>query len=173
MEATEPGVSLRIVVAWGDMDALGHVNNTVYLRWFESARIAWWERIAPAVGASEPLAADLGPSAHSIGPIGPSAHSIGSIGPSAHSIGPIGPILARTTIDYRRPVRYPDTVEVRVTARRIGGKSVTLGYEVTSSAQDGAVVAEGETVIVMYDYRRGTPVPIDDTVREAMQRGGG
>lgn len=31
--------SLTFAVQWGDMDSLGHVNNTVYLRWFESARI--------------------------------------------------------------------------------------------------------------------------------------
>jgi acyl-CoA thioester hydrolase len=31
-------------VAWGDMDALGHVNNTVYLKWFETARIAYFEK---------------------------------------------------------------------------------------------------------------------------------
>lgn len=38
---TEP-VSIEIPVAWGDMDAFGHVNNTVYLRWFESVRIAFF-----------------------------------------------------------------------------------------------------------------------------------
>lgn len=27
-------------VRWGDMDARGHVNNTIYLRYFESSRIA-------------------------------------------------------------------------------------------------------------------------------------
>src|SRR5271170_2237516 len=27
------------------MDAFGHVNNAVYFRWFESARIAYFERI--------------------------------------------------------------------------------------------------------------------------------
>ncbi|MBX3364882.1 MAG: acyl-CoA thioesterase [Phycisphaeraceae bacterium] len=30
-----------IAVAWGDMDAFGHVNNAVYFRWFETSRIAW------------------------------------------------------------------------------------------------------------------------------------
>ncbi len=29
---------------WGDMDAFGHVNNAVYFRWFETARIAYFER---------------------------------------------------------------------------------------------------------------------------------
>ncbi|MCC7381167.1 MAG: acyl-CoA thioesterase [Deltaproteobacteria bacterium] len=37
-------VALEIPVAWGDMDSLGHVNNIIYLRWFESARIAYFER---------------------------------------------------------------------------------------------------------------------------------
>lgn len=45
-------VQLEIPVAWGDMDSLGHVNNTVYFRWFESARIAFFERIA--IRASRP-----------------------------------------------------------------------------------------------------------------------
>ena len=35
--------SVRIPMRWGDMDAMGHVNNTVYFRFFEQARIAWFE----------------------------------------------------------------------------------------------------------------------------------
>jgi acyl-CoA thioester hydrolase len=30
----------EMAVRWGDMDARGHVNNTIYLRYFESSRIA-------------------------------------------------------------------------------------------------------------------------------------
>lgn len=29
-------------VRWGDLDAYGHVNNTVYFRFFEEARIRWF-----------------------------------------------------------------------------------------------------------------------------------
>jgi acyl-CoA thioester hydrolase len=32
-------------VQWGDQDAFQHVNNTVYLRWCESARIAYLDQI--------------------------------------------------------------------------------------------------------------------------------
>lgn len=32
-------------VQWGDMDAYLHVNNTVFFRWFESARIAYTTRL--------------------------------------------------------------------------------------------------------------------------------
>jgi acyl-CoA thioester hydrolase len=37
-------VSVQLPVQWGDLDAFQHVNNVVYLRWFESARIAYFER---------------------------------------------------------------------------------------------------------------------------------
>jgi len=32
-------------VAWGEMDSMGHVNNIVYFRYFESARIAYFEEL--------------------------------------------------------------------------------------------------------------------------------
>lgn len=38
-------VRLVVPVAWGEMDAMRHVNNIVYFRWFESARVAYFARI--------------------------------------------------------------------------------------------------------------------------------
>jgi len=38
-------VVVDIPVAWGEMDAFGHVNNTVYFRYFETARIAYFEAL--------------------------------------------------------------------------------------------------------------------------------
>ncbi|HTI50684.1 MAG TPA: thioesterase family protein [Planctomycetaceae bacterium] len=35
-------------IQWGDQDAFAHVNNTVYLRWFESARIAYGAKVGLA-----------------------------------------------------------------------------------------------------------------------------
>ncbi len=45
-EETLDGYSatVRIPVQWGEMDAYGHVNNTVFFRYFESARIRYLER---------------------------------------------------------------------------------------------------------------------------------
>ena len=36
-------VVMEIPIRWGDMDARGHVNNTLYYRYFESSRIALFE----------------------------------------------------------------------------------------------------------------------------------
>lgn len=38
-------VTVDMPVAWGEMDAYGHVNNIVYFRYFETARMAYFERL--------------------------------------------------------------------------------------------------------------------------------
>jgi acyl-CoA thioester hydrolase len=34
-------LTIVLPIRWGDMDALGHVNNTMYFRYMEQARIEW------------------------------------------------------------------------------------------------------------------------------------
>ena len=34
---------IEIPIRWGDMDAMGHVNNTIYFRYMEQARIGWFD----------------------------------------------------------------------------------------------------------------------------------
>ncbi|MFO1243991.1 MAG: acyl-CoA thioesterase [Ramlibacter sp.] len=36
---------MTIPIRWGDMDAMGHVNNTVYFRYLETVRIDWMRSI--------------------------------------------------------------------------------------------------------------------------------
>ena len=38
-------VVVRFPVHWGEMDALGHVNHIRYIAWFETARMAMFERL--------------------------------------------------------------------------------------------------------------------------------
>ena len=38
-------VVIELPVVWGEMDALGHVNNIIYFRYFESVRIAYFFRM--------------------------------------------------------------------------------------------------------------------------------
>jgi len=44
-------VQVNIPVQWGDMDAFGHVNNSVYFKYFETARLAYFN----AVGVMEDM----------------------------------------------------------------------------------------------------------------------
>ncbi len=36
---------LTLPIRWGDMDAMGHVNNTLYFRYMETIRIDWFKAI--------------------------------------------------------------------------------------------------------------------------------
>ena len=45
-------VHVDIDVAWGDMDAFAHVNNAKYFVYFETARIAYFEKVMTWVDGS-------------------------------------------------------------------------------------------------------------------------
>ena len=47
---------MRIPVRWGDLDAMGHVNNTIYFRYFETLRIEWLRQFG-----AEPNPEGVGP----------------------------------------------------------------------------------------------------------------
>jgi acyl-CoA thioester hydrolase len=44
-------LEMVIPIRWGDMDAMGHVNNTIYFRYLEIVRIEWLHSV---VGAPDP-----------------------------------------------------------------------------------------------------------------------
>ena len=51
-------VQVSLPVQWGDMDAFGHVNNAIYFKYFETARLAYFNQ----VGVMEDMQKDqLGP----------------------------------------------------------------------------------------------------------------
>lgn len=42
-----------VPIRWGDMDAMGHVNNTVYFRYMEQARMEWIDGLGCTADGSE------------------------------------------------------------------------------------------------------------------------
>ena len=43
----------QLPIRWGDMDAYGHVNNTIYFRYMEQARCEWLEAMDIGVGVGD------------------------------------------------------------------------------------------------------------------------
>lgn len=125
-------VVLEIPVAWGEMDAFGHVNNIIYFRYFENARIAYFEKL------------DLMTFMNETG---------------------IGPILASTQCKFRLPLTYPDTVSAGAKIVRQEGDALTMAYYVFSHKHQ-KIAAEGDGIIVSYDYRGNKKVPIPDEIRK-------
>jgi acyl-CoA thioester hydrolase len=122
-------------VIWGDMDAFQHVNNTVYLRYFETARIAWFEKI----------------------------------GANAHKVQTgIGPILASIQCNYRLPLEYPDRIQIACRGRILSPKKVNTEYLVISE-KHRAVAAEGEGLLVYYDYNNNRSCEIPKVIVAAIE----
>ena len=128
-------VVIEIPVAWGEMDSLRHVNNIVYFRYFESARMEYFRRL------------DFWSYMEQTG---------------------IGPILASTDCRFRIPLSYPDTVSV---GARVGGVQedrFMMEYAVVSR-EHGKTAAEGQGLIVSYDYRASRKVPLPEEIIERIR----
>ena len=121
----------RIAIRWGDMDAMGHVNNTVYFRYMEQARIAWFESLVPR----------------------------------ADAWGEISIVIVNASCNFRRPINYPGTVEVRVFAGAPGGSSVQTFYELNVEKE---LYADGEVTVVFLG-RDQRPLRIPEPIRALMQ----
>ena len=132
--ASDFPVVFETPVAWGEMDAMGHVNNIVYFRYFESARLAYFERV-------------------------------GFLDEMKRSS--VGPILATTRCRFRKPLTYPDRVRVGARARDLQNDRFTMLYCIESEALD-TVAADGDGLIVAYDYREKRKAALPDSVRRAI-----
>lgn len=128
-------IQIELPVVWGEMDAFEHVNNVVYFRYFESARIAYFDH----VGVNE-----------------------------FKRTHQIGPILASTQCRFKAPLTYPDTITVRTRVTMMGQDRFLMQYYVKSH-QSGRIAAEGDGLIVYYDYAKQAKHAIPEPIREAIQ----
>lgn len=80
----------------------------------------------------------------------------------------VGPILAAINCNYRKQVVYPDTITVGARVTRLGNSSFTMQHHVISH-RHGKLAAEGDSIIVMFDYEAQRPVRISAEVREAIE----
>jgi len=118
----------RIAIRWGDMDAMGHVNNTVYFRYMEQARIGWFEALVPEAQAWKTT----------------------------------GIVIVNASCNFRRPINYPGTVEVKVFVGAPGGSSVPTFYELSI---EGEIYADGAATVVFIDMQQQKPVRIPEAIR--------
>ena len=42
-----------VPLRWGDMDAMGHINNTLYFRYMEICRLDWMFKVGAGAGAGQ------------------------------------------------------------------------------------------------------------------------
>jgi acyl-CoA thioester hydrolase len=126
-------------VIWSDMDAYQHLNNTVYLRYFEDSRMRLFEQAGVVTYMEK------------------------------HQVGPI---LASTNCNFRAPVTYPDTVHIAARIDEIKTRTIKMSYAVYSQKLD-KLAAEGEGLVVFFDYKRNHSCEIPAVIVSALQELGG
>ncbi|MBA2571184.1 MAG: acyl-CoA thioesterase [Chloroflexi bacterium] len=132
-----------IEVRFADTDALGHVNNAVYLSYFEAARAGYYAALAGV-------------------PFG-----YGATG-ERHTF-----LIAEARVTYRLPAFFGEPLICECRVAWAGRSSFGLGYRVVSEGSAVAparVVADGDTVQVMYDLRAGRVVRVPADLLELMER---
>jgi len=122
----------RIALRWGDMDAMGHVNNTVYFRCMEQARIGWFEALLP----------------------------------QGHARESTGIVIVSASCNFRKPVRYPNTFEVKLYLGAAGRSSVPTFYDLLIAKE---LCADGAAVVVFIDMQTHKPVRIPERIRPLLQ----
>ncbi len=136
-------------VRFGDTDAMGHVNNAVYLTYCEAARVSYFEA---ATGRSFLDAGD---------------HRGRGVGMEAGE----GPrhrwsfILAEARVTFRSPAYFGETLTVEVRTSKIGRSSMPREDRITGPASHLAparLIAVCESVQVGYDYEHEHPVALPE-----------
>lgn len=125
-----------------DYDTKGHVNNAIYLTYFEIARAHAWRQL---VGRS---------------PASRIAH------PSPRVDEPLF-ILAEATVRYLSAAMIGETLEIEMRIGEVRTKAWVWEY-VIRCVDDGRTVAEGKTVQVWFDYEARKSVPIPEEMRSAL-----
>src|SRR5699024_181949 len=92
--------------------------------------------------------------------------------PSRWQEAETGPVVANISINFRRPLYWPEEIEVTLNPLSPGRSSIKLEHEIRSIPdQDGkaAVYADATCTLVWIDKEKGEPVPLPTSIRELGQ----
>ena len=127
-------------VNWGDMDAFGHINNTVYFRYFENIRMAYFEKTS----------VNEHKNATQIGPILASTQC-----------------QFRAPLTYPDHIHIGTRIKELEKIEQ-GEKRFTMEYAVFSEQQD-CIAAKGEGLIVYNNYNEGKSCAIPESILAAFK----
>lgn len=82
----------------------------------------------------------------------------------------LGMVLARTEIDFKKPILLHHKPMVWMRTIRLGKSSFTQQNIIAEAGQPGIVYAEATSVLVHVDYASGRPLPIPEKIKSAIQQ---
>ena len=79
------------------------------------------------------------------------------------------PVLANATVNFRRPIAWPETVVVELRCARVGRSSITLTHRIVSAKDADALYSDGQVVMVWVDAEHGKAAELPTAVRQAAE----
>ncbi len=83
----------------------------------------------------------------------------------------IGPILATTSCNFKLPLTYPDRIHIGARYTILSPKKISMEYVVYSEKLDG-IAAEGEGLLIYYDYGQGRSCEIPGEILDCLESSG-
>jgi len=133
----------KINVAWGEMDAAQHVNNTVYLRWSESGRIAYFDAMKVNVSSSG-RGAEAKPADE-------------------------GMILGYVDCKYIFPVTFPDVIGIGIKVVEIKSDRIVMESHMFSEKY-GRLVAISKQEVLPYNYVALKKIPVPQHMIDVIEK---
>jgi acyl-CoA thioester hydrolase len=117
---------VRLEIRYSDLDPYGHVNNAVYLAYFEQVRVAYWRALADLAGIRDLEAGDV---------------------PGARYV------IAETTLRFKAPTFFDHNLHGAATVPWVGNRSYAMAFELRNGETygSGELACEGFAAHVFFD----------------------
>lgn len=113
--------SMAIQLRWMDADAFGHVNNTMYFQFYDTAKMEYFRTVCPGL------------------------------------VGKLAIVTVHIEADFMQQVYTKEgEVTVQSAITHIGNSSFTIRQRLVG--KDGEEKCVGETIMVLYDTKKGEKV---------------
>ena len=79
----------------------------------------------------------------------------------------VAPVVAAAHLNYRRPIEWPNEIEVELFVERLGNTSLSIGHRIVGANDPGALYCDGSVVLVWIHRETGQPAALPAPVRSA------
>ena len=132
---------MRIPMRWGDMDAMNHINNTIYFRYLETCRIDWLHSL-PGFWGQSPNRLVSDPN------------------------NPEGIVIVNAFCNFYKQLEYPGEVLVKMYVSDPGRTTFESWGTMERVDEPGVIYAAGGATTMWVDFPNQKAKALPDWLRE-------
>lgn len=79
----------------------------------------------------------------------------------------VAPVVAAAHLNYRRPIEWPNEIDIELFVERLGNTSLSVGHRIVGANDPSALYCDGNVVMVWIHRETGQPAALPEAVRAA------